>query len=584
MQDSSNVNNTTELKTDTDYIDFQRDDINNALYFDLKEAFPSQSNPDELTPDTLDIISLDVHGALQDEGKAFSVTITDEIEKKYSFEPAEFLGLEVLNYRYYSVQDDEVYYANENSLDMMRSYISRMFPVATVDWRTRIIDAPSGFSPPFINYPNTLPDLVWQRKLNLLHAHTSMVRLIELEYFNDELFEPERVETAFSSKFSKQFKEFFCRRYYGIVNDPENEFEGAASFVPEHDKHNGRNGIPSRPDCVAAGIAEEYSGYYGAHEIAHTLGSLHHGVGDGQEEENQKYKQIYYEQGKISTKSMQHIGLDYGDSKFPKKILKWNETFDIMSYEDNLWISSYTYKEILAALKNDKNSLGIIEEKELSEEKGLPEKKYVSVIGSYDFTERTGKFLYVHPTKQQALSRDFSKGNEDRGDRFNKVVLIARYGGGNAYDPLLYRAEVKIQIKRQDHTDLPQATGMFHTTVNRFYTEPGNDTKFLDSKGRSKELKSIELYVDESKPVVYRFLLKEDVKRQLLFEPLPNFRADKKFFRIGVKSGPEKKLDYFLIFYFKDLTVEERRYAVPILDYRNYKNIEKEIDNKIKKR
>ena len=147
------------------------------------------------------------------------------------------------------------------------------FPVNAGAWSASMIDADTEFRPPLSDQSRSWPDLVWQNKINDLHAQLMAIRTKDLDW------------NVYGNGISKLAN----TRYMGLIEDPSGGFYGAISDLPDN----------AGPDVIAAAPSTFDDGYYGAHEIAHALGMKHPGF-CGQNREDCHYP---FEHGRISGSS-----------------------------------------------------------------------------------------------------------------------------------------------------------------------------------------------------------------------------------------------------------------------------------------
>ncbi|MGH9893428.1 MAG: hypothetical protein ACREA0_15850, partial [bacterium] len=198
--------------------------------------------------------------------------------------------------------------------ESLRSYLERAFPVSKVEWSDITVDAAAGFEPPYSDEETTIanPGPVWQAKFDIACAQLIAIRAHDIADGTDPR-----------------------THYYGMVYHPNDFFVGAVSNVPD----------TPRPDVVGIGPAELEDGSYGAHELAHALGRLHPGFGDGQSPEDRDFPPQY--RGRLSSSSSAkdhpHHGLDVGDRIERPRVLPFDEYYDLMTYRQPLWVSAYSY-------------------------------------------------------------------------------------------------------------------------------------------------------------------------------------------------------------------------------------------------
>lgn len=133
--------------------------------------------------------------------------------------------------------------------------------------------------------------------------------------------------------------------YYGLVADSGFFMRGAAS------------GIPTLPDptTVASGPTGAfpygwdfdgvYGDWYGAHELAHTLGRRHPGFCGESHDDLLNYP---IKNGQLGDETHGFVGFDVGDAALglPMTALPGEQWHDVMTYCTFQWISSYTYEGV----------------------------------------------------------------------------------------------------------------------------------------------------------------------------------------------------------------------------------------------
>lgn len=202
----------------------------------------------------------------------------------------------------------------------LRSYLTRAYPVARVEWSQAVIDAPANFAPPFSGQP--LPngfDPLWWALLGMLHQHLLTIRQADIGGGWDPR-----------------------THYYGLVSDHAGFFRGAANDVP----------TAPAPNTVAVGPCGKprqgfwdndlsYGDWYGAHELAHTFGRFHPGFCDQSKED----LEFPHADGQISDAAQDCIGFDVGDAALdlPMRAYPRETWADFMTYCDRQWVSKYTY-------------------------------------------------------------------------------------------------------------------------------------------------------------------------------------------------------------------------------------------------
>jgi hypothetical protein len=204
--------------------------------------------------------------------------------------------------------------------DHLRSYLTRAYPAAGIEWSQAVIDAPANFVPPFSG--PTLPDgsdPLWYALLGILHQHMLTIRQADM----DVGWDPRT-------------------HYYGLISDHSGFFRGAANDVP----------AAPAPNTIAVGPCGKagpdywdtdgsYGDWYGAHELAHTFGRLHPGFCDQSHDD----PNFPHANGTIFDAAQDCIGFDVGDPALnvPMTAYPHESWSDFMTYCDRQWVSKYTY-------------------------------------------------------------------------------------------------------------------------------------------------------------------------------------------------------------------------------------------------
>lgn len=203
----------------------------------------------------------------------------------------------------------------------LRSFLTRAYPVSDVVWSQVVVDADTQVVPPFTD--GTRLDPRWRGLLQRVHNQLAALRAAD-------------VATGTHPR----------TRYYGLIHDTGGFFRGAASEIPSG----------ARPQTVAAGPCgsprgslawdsdASYGDWYGAHELAHTLGRFHPGFCGDQDASDPNFPNAG---GLISNPAENAFGVDLGDANLniPMRLLP-HEAHDLMTYCDEQWISPYTYNAI----------------------------------------------------------------------------------------------------------------------------------------------------------------------------------------------------------------------------------------------
>lgn len=379
----------------------QRRDLSLSLYFmmDASDALPGEVafSLAELRPA--------VH---RDQRRG--VQVVAHPPRAVEFEHGPQLIVRLIAYRVRDPRRDESYHPSAADRFAARSFLTRAFPVAGLVWSESILDAPAGFAPPFSDGAASFqhPGALWQRKFDLLCAQLLAIRARDVDAGQNP-----------------------ATRYYGMVHHPNDFFVGAVSDVP----------ATPRPDIVGIGPADGQDGSYTGHEIAHMLGRLHPGIGGEQSHEDRAFPAEY--EGRLSSERERHHGFDVGDALRTPSVLPFDRWFDLMTYEQQLWVSAYTYLGLLQSLRDE-------------EQQPLPrihKRPFLHVIGIYRLAGQhsSGTIAHVFPGRVRS-----SWGIETR----ERVAVHGRGSDGQR----LFIATV--ELKRSAAQDLPRDSGAFHITVD----------------------------------------------------------------------------------------------------------------------
>ena len=260
----------------------------------------------------------------------------------------------------------------------LRSYLGRLFPVAGVGWGERIVLADPAFPGRPARPGVSGHEALWQYRLNTAHEQLHALRMRDVEAGAD-----------------------WRTHYYGMLywprrrRRPRPTFFGAASDVPQ----------VADPAVVAVGPSEgdrvAYSAWYGAHELAHTLGLLHPGHGRGQQVGDQAAHDAY-PRGLISNETEQAHGVDSGErgQGVMPTARPWQSFYDLMSYRRRTWISPRSYAAMLDRLRAEE-ALG-----------DATEGRFVGIVGRYAHDRRYGDtgIAQVLPLRRALATPDAGAG------------------------------------------------------------------------------------------------------------------------------------------------------------------------------
>jgi hypothetical protein len=137
-------------------------------------------------------------------------------------------------------------------------------------------------------------------------------------------------------------------RYYGLVADAD--LNGDGFFMRGCSNIGGRFGSgPAGSNNHGWDFDGSYTDWYGGHEIGHMFGRLHPNGGCKDSDDDDNFP---YLGGHIGNTTFDNQGIDPGDSTFGigLSLMDWKSWYDVMTYCDFEWLSSYTYNGILRNL------------------------------------------------------------------------------------------------------------------------------------------------------------------------------------------------------------------------------------------
>jgi hypothetical protein len=300
------------------------------------------------------------------------------------FLPVPPLKLRLIGIRYKSLDGSQAFAPRPIDFELVNSWIRRAYPISTLISSQVTIDT----------------QLRWPFSCTTVNAFLADVRHKDINAGSDE-----------------------ATHYYGLVGDGDglNSMRGCTSP--------GVTG-PSAVGSGPAGDPVNYQGlewdtdgsladWYAGHELGHGFGRLHLGV-CGSDAADPTYP--FLPSALISNESVKAVGFDVGYSarNIRPAILPGTVWNDVMDYCDHQWLSGYTYVAILRAIQGEGSTLSgtplsprIVysrlpdpqqppADRSTIQNQGVSATKFVSVIGTINFTNRTGKILYVSPSAKGA--------------------------------------------------------------------------------------------------------------------------------------------------------------------------------------
>ena len=249
-----------------------------------------------------------------------------------------------------------------SSLDfaLIRSWLQRAYPVASVMWSQLIVNAPQP----------------WPFNAATINAFVRGIRVTDLLGGVDAR-----------------------THYYGLVSDGNGSFfmRGLASGIPG----------TADPSTVASGPTGvntwgwdtdgSYGDWYTGHELGHTFGRFHAefcGAGGG--------APYPFTNGQLSNADGAFVGFDVGDASrgIPGRALPGVVWHDVMSYCASQWLSSFTYTGIRDRLVlEDAIPAGAMPRaaRQKTGRKAMQSSGTVHVVATLNLTRGTGHLQHVTP-------------------------------------------------------------------------------------------------------------------------------------------------------------------------------------------
>lgn len=245
---------------------------------------------------------------------------------------------------------------------LIRSWLGRAYPVASVVWSQTTVNAPAGFN---------------ANAANKVNALLRGIRAVDVSNGTDPR-----------------------THYYGLAADGGFFMRGLASGIPSTVASG-----PTGSNNWGWDFDGSYGDWYTGHELGHTFGRLHAefcGAGGG--------GPYPFTNGQLANADNEFVGLDVGDSSnsIPAQALPGVEWHDVMSYCSKQWVSSFTYMGIRdrivaedAAAGPAAGAAGVA-----LEAVGDANASMMHVIATVNITQGTGEFAHVvaHPLAQDAVA------------------------------------------------------------------------------------------------------------------------------------------------------------------------------------
>lgn len=313
--------NRVRMRPNSDFgLEGQRDDIELSLNFRLPDT-AIRSGALEIVLNRLNVPGGD------------DIPIATQTPLSISLEAAPPLRIRAVGLRYDSVKDPPATVApNSIHFAHLRSYLMRAYPVADMEFTQIVIDG-NGLSPPSTG--NTFPS---DTSL-IVNAQLSAMRASEL-----------------SNGFDPRL------HYYGLISD-----EDGKSFMRGSAVYDEATQVFGMVSCGPAGVPNgwvgdtdgSYADWYGAHEIGHTFQRRHPGFPPNSQPVDPLEGGFPYPDGQISNGPPRYVGFDIGDPALglDMKALPGDTHHDVMTYDNNQWLSAYTYHAILDRLIHEDQAL-----------------------------------------------------------------------------------------------------------------------------------------------------------------------------------------------------------------------------------
>jgi len=253
--------------------------------------------------------------------------------------------------------------------------------------------------------------------------------------------------------------------YYGLVSDKYFLMPGC-SIVPDLPDPrvvaSGPAGNPAHHPDIPSIFWDKsplYTGWYAAHELAHTFGRSHPGkCGESSDDSD-----FPYDRGFLSNSPEKYVGLDLGNKQdFTSVValpgLKWT---DMMTYCANKWISFYTYDAILKRLYAE-NGLdpnggpGTLSPLQLQANAGAQSSAgFIDILASVNFTTSHATFKYVQKSDLPYFKLAGQEGEAilnalDRDGRTVETVHVQLYRSTDISPDVARTAAVRTSIPYDD--------------------------------------------------------------------------------------------------------------------------------------
>ena len=265
-------------------------------------------------------------------------------------------------------------------IDLIRSWLRRAYPVATVSLTTTTIDAPH--AAPF--------------NASEINASLIALRAVDVAAGTDKR-----------------------THYFGLVADSGGFMRGLASGIPSSPAPGTVASGPTGPSTFGWDADGSYGDWYTAHELGHTFGRFHAefcgAVGGAS---------YPYANGQLSNADGRYVGLDAGDPllALPMRALPGTASHDVMTYCDNQWLSAFTYDGIRTRLTAE-STIGAGAPPPGAAAAGPGDGVAgIHVVAAANVTRATGSLSAVLPSSSEPSPPDDAAGREP----FSLVLATAR--------------------------------------------------------------------------------------------------------------------------------------------------------------
>ncbi len=289
------------------------------------------------------------------------------------------LRVHIARIRYTRAGSTTTHLPSALDLDLIRSWLRRAYPVATVRLTTTTIDAPH--PAPF--------------DASEINAKLIALRAADVAAGTDGR-----------------------THYYGLVADSGGFMRGLASGIPQTPAPGTVASGPTGPLTFGWDADGAYGDWYTAHELAHTFGRFHAefcgAVGGAA---------YPHPNGQLTGADGRYVGLDVGDPvmSLPMRALPGSRWHDVMSYCDRQWLSSFTYDGIRRRL-NAEGALGAGAPPPAATAGPGEAVAGIHVVAAANATRSTGSLTAVVPSPAEPTPADDAAGREP----FAIVLATAR--------------------------------------------------------------------------------------------------------------------------------------------------------------